>query len=64
MIRNLTIVLLAATIAAGTGTLAAQSLNSGLRGPTPLNDEGAAAPMAPRATRRSGKSEITQNSRR
>ena len=46
MIRNLKIALLVAAIAAGTGALAAQTLDSGLRGPTPLNDEGAAAPMA------------------
>ena len=56
MIKNLTIALLAAAIAAGTGTLAAQSLNSGLRGPTPLNDEGAAAPMAP--TRNTSEREV------
>src|SRR5262249_2230514 len=47
MIRNLKVALLVAAIAAGTGTLAAQTLNSGLRGPTPLNDEGPAAPMSP-----------------
>jgi nitrate reductase (cytochrome), electron transfer subunit len=47
MIRNLQIALLVAAIAAGTGAIAAQSLNSGLRGPAPLNDEGAAPPMAP-----------------
>jgi nitrate reductase (cytochrome), electron transfer subunit len=35
------------TIGAGVGTPAAQTLNSGLRGPTPLNDEGPAAPMTP-----------------
>ena len=51
MIRKSAIVLLVAAIAAGTGTLAAQTLNSGLRGPTPLNDEGPAPPMsAPRNT--------------
>jgi nitrate reductase (cytochrome), electron transfer subunit len=47
MIRNLKIVLLVAVIAAGTGAIGAQSLNSGLRGSTPLNEEGAAAPIAP-----------------
>ncbi len=47
MIRKTAILLLVAAIAAGTGTLAAQTLNSGLRGPTPLNDEGPAAPMTP-----------------
>ena len=39
------ILLLVAAIAATTGTLAAQSLNSSLRGSTPLSDEGPAAPM-------------------
>ncbi len=43
--RTTAIILLAAAIAAGTGTLAAQTLNSALRGPTPLNDEGPASPM-------------------
>jgi len=47
MIRKLAIVLLAAATAAGAGTLAAQTLNSGLRGATPLNDEGPAPPMTP-----------------
>jgi nitrate reductase (cytochrome), electron transfer subunit len=47
MIRNLQIALLVAAIAAGTGTIAAQSLDDGLRGPTPLNEEAAAPPMAP-----------------
>jgi cytochrome c-type protein NapB len=47
MTGNLKIALLVAAIAAGTGALAAQTLDSRLRGPTPLNDEGAAAPMAP-----------------
>jgi cytochrome c-type protein NapB len=47
MIRNLLMALLVAAIAAGTGTLAAQTLNSGLRGSTPLNDEGPAPPMTP-----------------
>jgi cytochrome c-type protein NapB len=56
MIRNLKIALLVAAIAAGTGTLAAQSLDSGLRGSTPLNDEGSAAPMAP--TRNTSEREV------
>ena len=47
MIRKAVILLLATAIAAGTGTLAAQTLYSGLRGPTPLNDEGPAPPMTP-----------------
>jgi cytochrome c-type protein NapB len=47
MITKPHVVFLVLAIAAGTGTLAAQSLDSGLRGPTPLNEEGAAAPMAP-----------------
>jgi nitrate reductase (cytochrome), electron transfer subunit len=56
MIRNLKIAVLAGAIAACTGALAAQSLNSGLRGPTPLNDEGPAAPMAP--TRNTSEREV------
>jgi cytochrome c-type protein NapB len=44
-IRTAATILLAAAIAAGTGTLAAQTLNSALRGSTPLNEEGAASPM-------------------
>src|SRR5689334_6507300 len=47
MIRKSAILLLAAALVAGAGSLAAQSLNSGLRGPAPLNDEGPAPPMAP-----------------
>jgi len=47
MIKHLKIALLVAAIAATTGTLAAESLTSDLRGLTPLNDEGPAAPMAP-----------------
>ena len=56
MIRNPKIALVVVAIAAGTGVLAAQTLDSGLRGPTPLNDEGAAAPMAP--TRNSAEREV------
>ena len=47
MAGRCTILLLAVTLVAGAGTLAAQTLNSGLRGPAPLNDEGPAPPMAP-----------------
>ncbi len=47
MVRKSAIVLLAAALAAGAGSLAAQTLNSGLRGSAPLNEEGAAAPMTP-----------------
>lgn len=47
MIRKVIIILLAGAIAAGTGHLAAQTLNSGLRGPAPLDDEGPAPPMTP-----------------
>ena len=47
MIRKVAIALLAAVIAVATGSLAAQTLNSGLRGPAPLNEEGAAPPMLP-----------------
>jgi cytochrome c-type protein NapB len=46
-VRKNAILLLLAAIAAGTGTLAAQTLDSALRGATPLNDEGPASPMAP-----------------
>jgi cytochrome c-type protein NapB len=56
MIRPLKIALLAAAIAAGTGALAAESLDSDLRGSTPLNDEGPAAPMAP--TRNTSEREV------
>lgn len=41
------IFMLAIALAAGATSLGAQTLNSGLRGPTPLNDEGPAPPMAP-----------------
>jgi nitrate reductase (cytochrome), electron transfer subunit len=47
MIRKALILLLAAALVAGTGALTAQTLNSGLRGPAPLNDEGPAPPMMP-----------------
>ena len=47
MIRKLAIVLLTVGTAAGIGTLAAQTLSSGLRGPAPLNEEGPAPPMTP-----------------
>ena len=47
MVRRATILLLAAALVAGAGSLTAQTLNSGLRGPAPLNDEGAAPPMLP-----------------
>ena len=47
MIRKAGFLLLVGAIAVGTGTLAAQTLSSGLRGATPLNDEGPAAPMSP-----------------
>ena len=47
MIRKAGFLLLVGAIAVGTGTLAAQNLSSGLRGPTPLSDEGPAAPMSP-----------------
>ena len=41
------VLLLAVALAAGSGSLLAQGLNSGLRGSTPLNEEGPAAPMTP-----------------
>ena len=47
MMKRSAIVLLALAIAAGTSSLTAQTVTSGLRGPTPLNDEGPAPPMLP-----------------
>ncbi|MBR0850229.1 nitrate reductase cytochrome c-type subunit [Bradyrhizobium diazoefficiens] len=47
MLKRTGIALLAIAIAIGTGSLAAQTVNSGLRGATPLNDEGPAPPMLP-----------------
>lgn len=47
MFRQTATILLIAAIAAGTARLAAQSLESDLRGSTPLNEEGPAAPMTP-----------------
>jgi cytochrome c-type protein NapB len=41
------IFLLVLAIAAGAGSLAAQTLNSGLRGQTPINEAGPAPPMTP-----------------
>ena len=47
MIGKPAIFALLIALAAGSSSLLAQSLNSGLRGPTPLNEEGPAAPMTP-----------------
>lgn len=47
MFKKLTIMLLAAVLAAGSSSLLAQSVSSSLRGPAPLNEEGPAPPMAP-----------------
>jgi cytochrome c-type protein NapB len=47
MTRKLALVLLISLLAGGTSSLLAQGLTSALRGPTPLNDEGAAPPMTP-----------------
>jgi cytochrome c-type protein NapB len=47
MVRKTAILFLAIAIAAGTGALAAETLESGLRGSTPLNEEGPAPPMTP-----------------
>ncbi len=47
MIRQIATFLLVLAVAAATGSLAAQTLNSSLRGATPLNDEGPAPPMTP-----------------
>src|SRR5690348_17743196 len=47
MMKRFAIVLLAFAVAAGASSLTAQTVNSGLRGPTPLNDEGPAPPILP-----------------
>ena len=47
MMKRFGIALLAVAIAAGASSLTAQTVTSGLRGPTPLNEEGPAAPMTP-----------------
>ena len=47
MSKRTAIVLLAFAMAAGTASLTAQTVTSGLRGSTPLNDEGPAPPMLP-----------------
>jgi len=47
MIGKPGILLLAAALAAGSGSLLAQTVSSGLRGPAPLNEEGPAPPMMP-----------------
>ena len=47
MIGKPAIFLLLIALAAGSTSLLAQGVNSGLRGPTPLNEEGPAAPMTP-----------------
>lgn len=45
--RKSALFLIAVALIAGAGPLIAQSLNSGLRGPAPLNEEGPAPPMMP-----------------
>ena len=47
MMKRFGIAVLAFAIAAGASSLTAQTVTSGLRGPTPLNDEGPAPPMMP-----------------
>jgi nitrate reductase (cytochrome), electron transfer subunit len=47
MRRKLRTALLVAAFATGSGSMSADTLTSGLRGPTPLNDEGPAPPMTP-----------------
>ncbi|WP_035648536.1 nitrate reductase cytochrome c-type subunit [Bradyrhizobium sp. ORS 285] len=47
MIKKLAMMLLAASLAAGSSALLAQSVSSSLRGPAPLNEEGPAPPMQP-----------------
>ena len=47
MMKQSGVFLLVLAIAAGAGSLAAQTLSSRLRGQTPLNEEGPPPPMAP-----------------
>jgi cytochrome c-type protein NapB len=47
MFKKLTMMLLAALLAAGSSVLLAQTVSSGLRGPAPLGEEGPAPPMLP-----------------
>jgi cytochrome c-type protein NapB len=47
MFKKLTMMLLAALLAAGSSALQAQTDSSGLRGPAPLGEEGPAPPMLP-----------------
>jgi nitrate reductase (cytochrome), electron transfer subunit len=47
MRRHPGIILLTAVLATGSGSLVAETLTSGLRGPASLNDEGPAPPMTP-----------------
>jgi cytochrome c-type protein NapB len=47
MLRRSTTIALAALICAAAGSLTAQTVTSGLRGPAPLNEEGPAPPMTP-----------------
>ena len=47
MIQSPRLLILAAAFAAISTTLLAQSVSTGLRGPTPLDQEGPAAPMTP-----------------
>ncbi len=47
MSRKPLVFLFLIAFAAGSGSLLAQGLNSGLRGSTPLNEEGPAPPMTP-----------------
>ena len=56
MIGKSGIFLVIIALAAGSASLQAQTLNSGLRGPTPLDEEGPAAPMTP--TRNTSEREV------
>ena len=47
MMNRSAIAVLALAILAGAGSLTAQTVTSGLRGPAPLNEEGPAPPMLP-----------------
>jgi len=47
MIRKLALLALVSLLAGGSSSLLAETVNSALRGPTPLNDEGPAPPITP-----------------
>ena len=47
MTRKLALLALVSLLAGGSSSLLAETVNSALRGPTPLNDEGPAPPITP-----------------